>query len=50
MSMLQQSFLNHWLEIAAKILREAHEESARPDLCASLTRIASTELASSVEG
>ena len=25
MSMLQESFLNHWLEIAVKILREAHE-------------------------
>jgi len=44
-SMLQQSFLNHWLEIAVKIQREAHAESAR-------TRIASSyqELASSVEG
>jgi hypothetical protein len=49
--MLQESFLNHWLEMAVKILRKTHEESARPDLCASHARIASShqELAIPVE-
>ena len=39
-SKLQESFLDRWLDIATRILRDTRRESVRSDLSVSLNRIA----------
>jgi hypothetical protein len=39
-SKLQESFLNRWLDIATRALRDTRQKSVRSDLSGSLNRIA----------